>query len=81
MFFGSEGWLEISGSTWKAFRRREREPFAGSKDGDREGSHWANFLEAMRAGKDETLHGDIHEGHSRHRCATSPTSRTASVAR
>ncbi len=63
LFFGSEGWLEISGSTWKAFRRREREPFAGSKDGEREGSHWANFLEAVRSGKDETLHSDIHEGH------------------
>jgi predicted dehydrogenase len=63
LFFGSEGWLEISGSTWKAFRRREREPFAGSKDGERDGSHWANFLEALRADNDDVLHGDIVEGH------------------
>jgi predicted dehydrogenase len=63
LFFGSEGWLEINGSTWKAFRRRERTPFAGSKEGQRDGSHWANFLEALRAGKDEALHSDIHEGH------------------
>ncbi len=63
LFFGSEGWLEISGSTWKAFRRREREPFAGSKDGEREGNHWGNFLEAVRAGKDDGLHSDIVEGH------------------
>ena len=63
LFFGSEGWLEIGGSTWKAFRHREREPFAGSKGVDREGNHWANFLEALRAGRDEALHSDIHEGH------------------
>jgi predicted dehydrogenase len=63
LFFGADGWLEISGSTWKAFRKRERKPFAGSKDGEREGSHWANFLDALRSEKDETLHSDIHEGH------------------
>lgn len=63
LFFGAEGWLEISGNTWKAFRGREREPFAGSTDRERDGSHWANFLDALRSGKDETLHSDIHEGH------------------
>jgi predicted dehydrogenase len=63
LFFGSEGWLEISGSAWKAFRHRSREPFASSKDAEREGSHWANFLDAMRAGRNDVLHGDIHEGH------------------
>jgi predicted dehydrogenase len=62
LFFGSDGWLEISGNTWKAFRKREREPFAGAKEAER-GSHWGNFLEALRSGKDETLHSDIHEGH------------------
>jgi hypothetical protein len=33
IFYGTEGCLEISGSTWKAFREREREPFAGSQEG------------------------------------------------
>lgn len=62
LFFGEDGWLEINGDTWKAFRKREREPFAGSK-ADRNASHWGNFLDALRAGKDETLHSDITEGH------------------
>jgi hypothetical protein len=53
----------LGGSTWKAFRKRGKEPVAGSKDGERTGSHWANFLEALRAGKSEALHCDIHEGH------------------
>ncbi len=64
LFYGSEGWLEISGTTWKAFRRREKQPFAQSKDTERDrASHWANFLEAVRAGKSDGLHGDILEGH------------------
>jgi hypothetical protein len=64
LFYGSEGWLEISGSTWKAFRRREKKPFAESKDAERDrASHWANFLDAVRAEKDEPLHCDILQGH------------------
>ena len=64
IFFGSEGWLEISGSSWKAFRRRERQPFAQSKDNERErASHWANFAEAIRSGKNEDMHSSIEEGH------------------
>ena len=65
IFFGTEGWLEIGGSTWKAFRGRKKEAFAGSKDGERnrDGNHWANFLDAIRSGKDETLHCDVNEGH------------------
>jgi predicted dehydrogenase len=63
LFLGSDGWLEIGGSTWKAFRKRGKEPVAGSKDGERAGSHWANFLEALRTGKSGALHCDIHEGH------------------
>jgi hypothetical protein len=64
LFFGTEGWLEISGSTWKAFREREREPFAGSKERQRgrDGNHWANFIEAVRSGKNGDLHCDIREG-------------------
>jgi hypothetical protein len=64
LFYGAEGWLEVNGSRWKAFREREREPFAGSKEGDRsrDGSHWGNFLDAIRSGKDEDLRCDIKEG-------------------
>jgi hypothetical protein len=63
LFYGTDGWLEISGSTWKAFRKRGKEPFAG-KDGGRErASHWANFIDELRSGKNEKLHCDINEGH------------------
>lgn len=64
LFYGSEGWLELGGSTWKAFRRREKQPFAQSKENERDrASHWANFLEALRADKNDSLHCDIQEGH------------------
>ncbi len=64
IFYGAEGWLEISGNTWKAFRKREKQPFAQSKDTERErANHWVNFVEALRAGKNDPLHSDINEGH------------------
>ncbi|MCA9169590.1 MAG: hypothetical protein KDB23_18080, partial [Planctomycetales bacterium] len=64
LFYGSEGWLEISGHSWKAFRRRERQPFTQSNDADKDrGDHWANFLDAVRSGNDADMHSDIHSGH------------------
>lgn len=74
IFYGTEGYLEIEGGTWKAFRKSEKEPFAGSKVaegskkevetlvGSSETAHWINFIDAMKSGKDETLHCDIREG-------------------
>ncbi len=62
-FFGSEGYVELNGGTWKAFRRREKEPFASSKEGSQDGTeHWANFIDALRSGKKETLNGELKEG-------------------
>jgi predicted dehydrogenase len=81
IFYGTEGYLELKGEParpWKAFRKRETVPFAGSKEaesrqdqkidrvgsiGTSEGSHWANLIDAIRSGKDETLNCDIIEGH------------------
>jgi predicted dehydrogenase len=65
IFYGSEGWLEISGDTWNAFRRREKVPFASSKEvvKGQEAAHWANYIDGIRTGKDETLHCDINEGY------------------
>ncbi len=74
IFYGTEGYLELNEETWKAFRKREREPFAGSKTGEKSVSdptflaapggteHFANFLDAIRSGKDETLNCQIKEG-------------------
>jgi predicted dehydrogenase len=74
MFYGTDGYLELDDETWKAFRKREKEPFAGSeKKADRAAEltshvatngapHWINFLEAIRAGDDKKLHCDIQEG-------------------
>ena len=77
MFYGTEGYLELYGEParpWKAFRKREKEPFAGSKDdaskqekptltGTGGGNHYSNFLDAIRSGKDSDLHCNITEGH------------------
>ena len=78
IFYGSEGWLEVNGSKWKAYRERESEPFAGSGM-DAEGAavggdpsfraapgsagHYANFIDAVRSGNPGDLNCDILEGH------------------
>jgi predicted dehydrogenase len=75
IFYGSDGYLELDGETWKAFRKREKEPFAGSeKKENRQAEltshvntagapHWINFVEAVRANDDSKLHCHITEGY------------------
>jgi predicted dehydrogenase len=64
LFYGTEGYLEISGDSWHAFRNREKEPFAGSQEVTDELSvkHYANFLEAIRSGNKKHMNCSIIEG-------------------
>jgi predicted dehydrogenase len=74
IFYGTDGYLELNEGTWKAFRKREKEPFTGSaaieqKPADSSylaapggADHYANFIDAIRAGNNEALHSDISEG-------------------
>lgn len=78
LFYGTDGWLEVNGSKWKAYRGREKEPFAGSgmevegaAVGDDQsfraapisGGHSANFIDAVRSGDRFDLNCDILDGH------------------
>lgn len=76
IFYGTDGYLELKnedGRPWKAFRKRENVPFAVSKEiADKAGSslsgsggesHFANFVNSIRSGKDTDLNCDIVEGH------------------
>jgi hypothetical protein len=72
MFYGTEGYLELDEDRWKAFRKREKEPFAVSKSDSKKTDdpmlppggteHYANFIDAIRAGNSAALHCDIQEG-------------------
>lgn len=73
IFYGTDGYLEIDGSTWKAFHNNEDKPFAGSKEagtsnadisltGPSGTEHFANFINAVRSGNFQDLHCDINEG-------------------
>jgi predicted dehydrogenase len=75
IFYGTNGYLEINGSTWKAFKQREKEPFAGSGKENSDipidpnflvapggTGHYANFIDGIRAGNDYTLNCDILDG-------------------
>jgi len=78
LFYGTEGWLEINGSSWNAYREREEKPFAGSRTdaenaavgGDTsfrtapdEGGHFPNFIGAIRRDDHQLLNCDILQGH------------------
>ena len=76
MFYGSEGWMEINGSNWKAYKGRSNEPFAGSGmemsaaiDGDTSfltapdsKGHFGNFIDGVRSGNRFDLNCDIEKG-------------------
>lgn len=73
IFYGKDGYLELDGSTWKAFHNREKEPFTGSKGpgasnedisltGPSGTEHFANFLNAVQSGNYHDLHCDVNEG-------------------
>lgn len=75
IFYGTEGWLELTGSRWNAFRDNEDKPFAGSDDLEESepedptfmraisgSEHWVNFIDAIRSGKNSDLVCDIREG-------------------
>jgi hypothetical protein len=74
IFYGTDGYLEIDGGTWKAYRQREKEPFAQSKKVETKkadsnflaapggAEHYANFLDGIRNGNN-ALTCDIREGH------------------
>ncbi|SIR11336.1 Gfo/Idh/MocA family protein [Maribacter ulvicola] len=77
MFYGTEGWLEINGSTWKAYKGSEKEPFAGSgmADGAAVGGdtsfrtapdsdgHFANFITGVKSGNRLDINCDVEVGH------------------
>ncbi len=77
IFYGTEGYLEMQGENadpWKAYRKREKVPFAGSDSTEKKpvdptymaapdaSAHYANFIDAIRSGKNEDLNCDIYEG-------------------
>ncbi|MEZ4994470.1 MAG: hypothetical protein R2824_28880, partial [Saprospiraceae bacterium] len=76
LFYGTEGWLELNGSRWNAYREREKEPFAGSEmaetaavGGDQtfmaapdSKGHFANFIDGVRAEDRSVLNCDIEVG-------------------
>ena len=60
-FYGSEGYMVIdSYSHYKVYLGKNEEP---GPERDAGGDHYANFIEAVRAGKPELLNAPIEEGH------------------
>jgi len=77
LFYGTEGWLEVNGSNWKAYKGKEKEPFAGTNieasaaiGGDTSfrtapdsKGHFGNFIDGVRSGDRFDLNCDVSVGH------------------
>ncbi len=78
LFYGTEGWMELNGSTWKTYMGREGEPGPSSDDvaeaseggqalgylaAPGGGGHYNNFIAAVRSGNKKDLTCDIREGY------------------
>lgn len=75
IFYGTDGYLEINGGSWRAYRQRESQPFASSSRENQDApkdptylappggtEHYANFIDSIRSGSDYDLHCDINKG-------------------
>ena len=73
LFYGTEGWMEVKGSTFKTYMGRDGKPGPSSeeeKEGDAlgylaapgGGGHYNNFIAAVRSGNKKDLTCDIKEG-------------------
>ena len=60
IFYGEEGYMVMDGSGYKTFLGQKQEP-GPSRDGG--GDHFANWIEAIRAGNRDQLHAEAEEGH------------------
>lgn len=74
LFYGTEGWMQLDGSTWKTFMGRKGEPGPSSTTveaaadpmnlaGAGADAHFANFVTALKANKKDMLTCDIEVGH------------------
>ncbi len=74
LFFGTKGWMSLDGSTWKTYFGRNNEPGPSSETEDDSedpmnlagsggGSHFKNFVDAVRSGNRGDLACDIEPGH------------------
>lgn len=76
LFYGTEGWMELNGSTFKTYLGRDGEPGPSSDDAGTDeagqalgylaapggGGHYNNFVAAIRSGNRSILTCDIEEG-------------------
>jgi predicted dehydrogenase len=60
LLYGSEGYMELTESSYKTYLGKKREPGPSGSGGS---DHFKTFLTAVRSGKREDLGADVEEGH------------------
>ena len=64
IFYGSEGYMVMSGGQWKTYMGKNREPGpSGKEQKNTHMLHYQNFIDAIRANDPSILKGNAEQGH------------------
>lgn len=63
IWYGSEGYLVLNGSSWQTFYGSKNKPGKSGKSEGGDNPHFANFVKAVLSRKRDELNADILEGH------------------
>ncbi|MCX6623796.1 MAG: Gfo/Idh/MocA family oxidoreductase [Acidobacteria bacterium] len=59
LFYGSQGYMALDAAGYKTYLGKEQAPGPGRTEA---GSHWKNFIDAVRSRKREDLNAEVEEG-------------------
>jgi predicted dehydrogenase len=62
LFYGSDGWMALSGSSFQVYKGEKGEKVMDEKASDRDQPHFQNFLDCVKSRKQEDLHADVAIG-------------------
>jgi predicted dehydrogenase len=62
LFYGSDGWMALSGSSFQVYKGEKSEKVMDEKATDKDQPHFQNFLDCVKSRKHEDLHADVAIG-------------------
>ncbi len=62
LFYGSEGWMAVSGSSFQVYKGEKGEKIMDEKTGGGDAPHFRNFIQAVRSRNPKDLTADVEVG-------------------
>ena len=62
LFYGSDGWMCVSGSSFQVYKGEKSEKIMDEKASEKEASHFRNFLDAVRSRNAKSLNAPVEVG-------------------